>query len=120
MSLIVCKESECIDKILADYEEHVFSREDYYFWANQKYQDLIKLLKNQKNSQLVYKALNFVTYLDSVSLADKKIKNELQWTEFFEWDRIDIKKSLKEEFDPEGKEGKSILCKLNGIRNKEN
>jgi len=80
MSLIVCSESECIDKILEDYNENVLSKkrtskdrtlkEDYYVWANQKYQALVKMLSNQKNSQLVYKALNFITYLDSSNEMD--------------------------------------------------
>lgn len=116
MSLITCTESECIDKILTDYEEKVASRDDYYFWANRKYQTLMKLLTNPRNSQLVYKALNFITYLDSVSLVDKKLKKELQWEEFFEWDREDFKKSLKEEFDPVGQERRKIGTGLKVIK----
>ncbi len=112
MSQILCSESECIDKILEDYEENVTSRKDYYLWANKKYQDLTKRLSNPKNSQLVYKALNFITYLDSVSIADKKLKHEVRWSKFFKWDQDDIKKSLKEEFDPEGKEQVSIATQL--------
>lgn len=73
-------------------------------------------MRNPKNSQLVYKALNFITYLDSLSRADKKLKDESQWNDFFEWDRIDIKKSLKEEFDPEGKEQESIKNQLLEIK----
>ena len=114
----MCSESECIDKILTDYNQNVTSRDDYYLWANQKYQNLTKLLSNQKNSQLVYKALNFITYLDSCSIADKRLKKELQWGEFFEWDRDDIKKSLKEEFDPVGEECVSIKTKLLEIEHK--
>ena len=112
MSLIMCSESECIDKILTDYNQNVTSRDDYYLWATKKYQNLTKLLSNQKNSQLVYRALNFITYLDSCSIADKRLKKELQWDEFFEWDRDDMKRSLKEEFDPEGKEKKLIAMKF--------
>lgn len=78
MSLITCSESECIGKILTDYNENVSSRKDYYIWATKKYQDLTRRLNNPENSQLVYKALNFITYLDSVSIADKRLKHEVQ------------------------------------------
>ncbi len=101
-------ESEIIDKILEDYEENVTSRQDYNIWASKKYLTVTKLLKNPKNSQLVYKAMNFISFLDPVSIADKGLKSEKNWDEFFVWDRDDIKKSLKEEFDPEGKEQISI------------
>ena len=102
MSVIMLEESECIDKILVDFNEHVSSKEDYYFWANQKYQSLMGLLKNPKNSQVAYKALNFITYLDPQSGVDKTPKNEKRWDQFFDWDREEIKQSLKQEFDPEG------------------
>ena len=117
MSLLMCSESECIDKILTDYNENVTSRKDYYIWANKKYQALTKLLNNQKNSQLVYKAFNFITYLDSVSIADKRLKHEVRWSNFFEWDRDEIKKSLIEEFDPDGKEKKLIAMKSDTLIN---
>jgi len=111
MSLIPCTESECIDKILTDYNQKVTSRKDYYLWANEKYQKLIKL-KNQDNFGLVQKAFNFVTYLDSVSIADRELENEENWDGLSEGNRYDIKKSLIEEFDPEGKERKSIKQQL--------
>lgn len=122
MSLIPCSESECIDKILTDYNENVVSKKDwtkkdYYLWANQKYQDLTRKLSNPKNSQLVYKALNFIMYLDSCSIADKRLKSESQWDDFFEWERVDIKKSLREEFDPVGKEKKIMTVKFNELKN---
>lgn len=119
MSLIVCSESECIDKILEDYNENVLSKkrtskdrtlkEDYYLWANQKYQALVKMLSNHKNSQLVYKALNFITYLDLYSIPNQKIKREVRWDEFFDWERRDMKESLKQEFDPVGQEKRKIV-----------
>ncbi len=112
MSLIMCSESECIDKILDDYNKKVTSRKDYYLWANEKYKHLTKRLGNPENSQLVYKALNFITYLDSVSIADKRLKHEVWWSKFSKWDQIDIKKSLREEFDPEGKESRNIKSQL--------
>lgn len=70
---------------------------------------MVKLLSNQKNSQLVYKALNFITYLDLCSIPDQKIKNEVQWNEFFEWERRDMKESLKKEFDLVGQEKRKIV-----------
>lgn len=107
------EESKCFEKILTDYSKNVSSKENYYFWANEKYQSLTKLLNNPKNSQLVYKALNLVMYLDPVSLADKKLRQEVQWDDFFEWDRKDIKESMLEEFDPEGTEKKWVTYELN-------
>ncbi len=50
------------------------------------------------NPKLVFKALNFITYLDSYSIADQKIKREVRWDEFFDWERRDMKESLRKEF----------------------
>jgi len=108
----MCTESECIDKILEDYEENATSRKDYNIWASKKYLTVTKLLKNPENSQLVYRAMNFISYLDPISVADKGLKIEKNWNELFVWDKDDIKKSLKEEFDPEGKEQISIKSQL--------
>lgn len=112
MSVISCTESEYLDEILDDYNKKVTSRKEYYFWANQKYQWLTSLLKNPKNSQIVYKALNFITYLDSQSGVDKKLKDEKRWNEFFDWERIAMKDILIEEFDPIEEEKKLIIKKL--------
>lgn len=138
MSLLALKQSECIEKILDDYNENVSSEEkvviiegeeyreevvsekDYCLWSSMKYIELTKLSKNSKNSkdsEFVDKALNFVMYLDPVSLVDKRLKSETQWDEFKEWDRRDIKRSMIEEFDPEGREKKRIISERNkGIK----
>jgi hypothetical protein len=119
MSLLMLEESECIEKILTDYNKNVLVRENYYLWANKKHQDLTDLLKNPKNAQLVYKAVSFVMYLDPVSLADKKLKDETQWGDFSEWDRRNIRESMIEEFDSEGKEKEWVLSELSKNQKKE-
>lgn len=116
MSLIMCTESECIDKILEDYEKNVTSRKDYNIWATNKYLTVTKFFKNSKNSQLVYKAMNFISYLDPVSIADTGLRSEKNWDELFVWDRDDIKITLREEFDSEGKEYISIKSQLLEIK----
>ena len=116
MSLITCTESECIDKILTDYNENVVSRKDYYFWANQKYQHLTSMLKNPENSRIVYKALNFVTYLSLESEATKRFKNEKNWNDFSDYNREAIRRNMIKEFDPERKEKKSINRQLLEIK----
>lgn len=61
------------------------------------------------NPKLVFKALNFITYLDSYSIADQKIKREVRWDEFFDWERRDMKESLRKEFDPVGQKKRKIV-----------
>jgi hypothetical protein len=116
MSEICCSESECIDKILSDYNKNVFFKEDYYFWANQQYQRLTKLLHNPKNFQIVQKALNFVTYLNGLSQVDMRVKNEKSWDHLSEKEVDTIKIDLVKEFDPVGQEKRKIISELKELK----
>ena len=112
MSLITCTKSECYDKIMHDYNENVASYEDYNLWASKKYQSLVNFLSNRDNAKIVTSAMNFVTSLSLVSMADRKLKREENRDGLFEGNRYYLEKSLKEEFDPLGKEQVSIKTQL--------
>lgn len=108
MSLILCSKSECFDKIMDDYNENVASYKGYNLWASKKYQSLVKFLDNRDNAEIVTSAMNFVTRLSLVSIADRKLKREEDRAGVSKGNQFYLKKSLLGVFDPLGKEQMSI------------
>lgn len=112
MRLIICSESQCLDRIFSDYSKNVSSRKEYDIWANHKYQTLIKFSKNPENSQIVASAMNFVTCLYSVSVADNRLKSEIIKEGKSEVNTDILKIRLLREFDPVGQERGKIATEL--------